>query len=516
MRKLLLHLLIFFCTAVYAQNNDLISQMKGFKHNNGIAEFEISGYSIYTMHKYEAFNKKEIKNILTDCGIKNIVTQYSDTTFDRQNLVIKSKFRSQKNCEMTGYTLLYIFPQEKQSYDIVIFQTLLPLNIELCRQFLKAYLANDFKKYIIKDKGPYNVDFIGRNIELGYKYQWLSPNNLKCGEQGQMSWSTFGNLDDAKEYIRLCIAENSVMKSVLTEHVDVLFEDVSTTATRIVYKNEDGWSSKLAAYYVVAKVRDTYVGCVVSHYINNDEDYNLSPLLQKVMTLEGQPIKLSKQQVMAMKDQPVKLSEQEDGLDDLKAKNCIPVYDREYGDGFEDSKRMKFGFIMVHTGVWIPLGQMQNVIGISPSFGARWMWLLPEASRFSFGFGFDMMILTNRKQSNLHADGTMVQTKANSISAMGAIYIGYDHRLTKNLYLDQYLGLGSASFDMNQKDGGVDNNGNDTYYSNSAFNLCLGGRLRYKSFGVFAEYHYIPFKQPDKLDRSFGNNTIMAGLSWRF
>ena len=331
-----------------------------------------------------------------------------------------------------------------------------------------------------------------------------------------MSWSTFGNLDDAKEYIRLCIAENSTWKSVLTEHVDVLFEDVFTTATRIVYKNEDGWSKKLAVYYVAAKVRGTYIGCVMSHYINNDEDYNLSSLLQKVMTLEGQPTKLSKQEVMALKDQPIKLSEQEDGLDDLEAENYIPVYDREYGDGFEDSKRMKYGFIMVRTGAWIPLGQMQNAIGISPSIGARWMWLPPGASRFSFGFGFDMMILTNRKQFNLHVDGTTVQTRASSVSAMGAIYIGYDHRLMKNLYFDQYLGLGAASLDTDQKDGGVDKNGNDTYYSVNAFNLCLGGRLRYKSFGVFAEYHYIPFNQSDKLDRSFGSNTIMAGLSWRF
>ncbi len=502
MKKFFLYLFIFSCSAVYAQNDSLISQMKGFKHNNDVVEFDISGHSIYTMHRYEAFNKKGIKNILSYCDIKNIVTQYSDTTFDRQNLVIESKRRSQKNSKMTGYALLYIFPREKQGLDIVAFQTLLPLNRELCRQFLKAYLANDLEKYIIEDKEPDSVDFIGRNIELGDGCRLLSPNNLKCREQGQMSWSTFGNLDDAKEYIRLCIAENSTWKSVLTEHVDILFEDIPTTATRVVYKAGNGWDkNRLAVYYMAEKVGDTYIGCVMSHYINNDQDYNLAPLLQKVM---------------ALKDQPIKLSEQEDGLDDLEAENYIPVYDREYGDGFEDSKRMKYGFIMVRTGAWIPLGQMQNAIGISPSLGARWMWLPPGASRFSFGFGFDMMILTNRKQFNLHVDGTTVQTRASSVSAMGAIYIGYDHRLMKNLYFDQYLGLGAASLDTDQKDGGVDKNGNDTYYSVNAFNLCLGGRLRYKSFGVFAEYHYIPFNQSDKLDRSFGSNTIMAGLSWRF
>jgi hypothetical protein len=116
----------------------------------------------------------------------------------------------------------------------------------------------------------------------------------------------------------------------------------------------------------------------------------------------------------------------------------------------------------------------------------------------------------------MYVDGTKVQTKPGSIAGMIAAYIGYDHRIKKNLYFDQYLGLGASSIDTNEKDGGVNEHGKDTYYSVSAFNLCLGGRLRYKSFGVFAEYHYIPFNRSKKLDRYFGYNGIMAGLSWRF
>lgn len=502
MRNLILSLFLLLCLAVYAQNDDQISRMKGFKHRKDLTEFDISGHDIYTMRRYEGFNKKGIKNILNDCGIKNIVAQYSDSTLGRQNLVIESNTRSRKNSKMTGHTLLYIFPREKQGVDIVLFQTLMPLNREICRQFLETYFADDLDKYVIEDQTTDNIDFLGRNIQLGSSCQWQSPNNLQCGNQGQISWSTFDNLNDANEYIRLCMEENSARKSVLTEDVEVLFEDVPATATRVVYKVGGGWgSSLLAVYYVATKVRDTYIGCVLSHYVNGNQDYNLASLLREVMILD---------------DNSIELSEPEDDIDDLQSENYIPVYNREYGDEFEDSKRSKYGFIMLHTGAWIPLGQMQNAFGISPSLGVRLMWLPPGASRFSFGIGFNLMVLTDRKPFNLHVDGTTVQTRPGSVAATAAVYMGYDHRIKKNLYFDQYLGVGMGSIDTKEKDGGVDENGNDTYYSVSAFNMCLGGRLRYKSFGVFAEYHYIPFNRSKKLDRSFGNSSIMAGLSWRF
>lgn len=502
MRHVFLYLFIFLCPTIYAQNEDLLNQMRGFKHRNDLTEFNISGHDIYTMHRYEAFNKKGIKNILNYCGIKNIIAQYTDSTLSRQNLVIESNLRSRKNSKMSGHTLLYIFPREKQGLDIVIFQTLMPLNKEICGQFLEAYFANDLSKYITEEQTTNNIDFVGRNIELSGSGEWQSPNNLQYGNQGQISWSTFESLNDANEYIRLCMEENSAWKSVLTEEVEVLFEDIPTTATRIVYKAGNGWNkNRLAVYYVATKVRDTYIGCILSNYISNDQDYSLASLLQEVMILDNQSIELT---------------EEEDDLNSLQSENYIPVYNREYGDEFEDRKRAKYGFVMLHTGAWIPLGQMQNAIGVSPSIGARLMWLPPGASRLSFGIGFDMMILTNRKPFNLHIDGTTVQTRASSIAAMVAAYIGYDHRIKKNLYFDQYLGIGAGSLETKERDGGVDENGNDTYYSVSAFNLCLGGKLRYKSFGVFAEYHYIPFNRSKKLDRSFGNSSIVAGLSWRF
>lgn len=502
MRNLILYTLLFLCPVIIAQDGDLISQMKGFKHRNGFTEFNISGHSIYTTHRYEAFNKKGIKNIISYCGIKNIVAQYSDSTLNRQNLVIESNSRSQKNSKMTGHTLLYIFPREKQGLDIVVFETLMPLNKEICRQFLEAYFASDLDKYMTEGNTTNNIDFAGRNIELDDYCQWKSPNNLQCGDQGQISWSTFDNMDDASLYVRLCMEENNAWKPSLTEEVDILFEDIPTTATRIVYKTGTVWSkSRLAVYYVATKVRDTYVGCILSHYANSDQDYNLGALLQEVMDVDAQSIELT---------------EEEDNVEDLQSENYIPVYNREYGDEFEDRKRAKYGFVILHTGAWIPLGQIQKALGVSPSIGARLNWLLPGASRVSLGIGFDLMILTDRKPFNLHVDGTTLLTRAKDLAATGTFYIGYDHRIKRNLYLDQYLGLGAISFDTKEKDGGVDENGNDTYHSVSAFDLRLGGRLRYKSFGVFAEYHYTPFNRLKKLDRSFGYHSIMAGLSWRF
>lgn len=71
------------------------------------------------------------------------------------------------------------------------------------------------------------------------------------------------------------------------------FEGKPAVARRIVIKPEKSVaefitrtpSRILVVYYVIQEVRGAYVSCILSHYVDNEEDYKLSPLLQEVMSI---------------------------------------------------------------------------------------------------------------------------------------------------------------------------------------------------------------------------------------
>jgi hypothetical protein len=115
-------------------------------------------------------------------------------------------------------------------------------------------------------------------------------NNLQCPGNGQMNWAVYPTLEEAQGGTQLQMKQNAKRKILKSEELNIVFEGEPATAIRIVYKMNVpriimGGSNNLAVFYVTTKVRGQYVSCVLSNFVENENDYTLGALLLEVMKM---------------------------------------------------------------------------------------------------------------------------------------------------------------------------------------------------------------------------------------
>ncbi|MEM8907862.1 MAG: hypothetical protein AAGD05_08455 [Bacteroidota bacterium] len=155
-------------------------------------------------------------------------------------------------------------------------------------------MKNELPKNIYMPMRIDSIRFGNRFIKLGPLCGWNSVRNIQCPRLGQMDWSEFRDGARAEEYIaqRMKIVEEKRMGKLLNkELVPVRFEGVATTAQKFTLKIKLpklvlGGSNQLYIYYVVAKVKEKYIACVLSHYDNDRNAPGLPPLISEVLTLK--------------------------------------------------------------------------------------------------------------------------------------------------------------------------------------------------------------------------------------
>jgi len=296
--QLIIILLFVIPILVFSQNNNL-DNIHGLSMN-GNEIYEISGYTIMAIKNKGKFQEKDIKKIKKKYELKNISSEYSDENIDCENLVIEStNVLDKKFPNLISHQLCYILPFDDKELMVILFQRMIERDTELEQTFIKAYFNKKLSQHItnIDDWAADSINFAGRTIALGNPCRWMSPNNVQCRASGQMSWSTFNTLEEAQLDNKALLSKKelggSVFKFLSEKNIDIKFEGIPTIAKRMVYKIKGpkfftGNYNILVIYYVVQKVRNNFVSCVLSYYTDNENDYKLAPLLQEVMTLTSQ------------------------------------------------------------------------------------------------------------------------------------------------------------------------------------------------------------------------------------
>tara|TARA_B100000809_G_C15023892_1_gene489449 strand:+ start:154 stop:999 length:846 start_codon:yes stop_codon:yes gene_type:complete len=255
------------------------------------AEYNIEGY--YITSKFEKIKEgdkgtKQVKRKLSfDQDL--IATTNPQIINDHQLLVNKKQLKN----NVIETTICYIFPSDYGMSKLLIFNTNIDRNLELENTFTKYFIGDSIPEYVENSTRIDSIDFVGRKIKLGPACNWKGPHNVQCPYSGQMNWAVFKNKSTAQQYLNTQIKKNSnrwLTKIVSDEKINIIFEDVETTAIRMIVqisvpKAALEGSNKLIVYYVSEKIRGKYVSCILSHYTNDKSVNGTSPLINEVLQL---------------------------------------------------------------------------------------------------------------------------------------------------------------------------------------------------------------------------------------
>lgn len=293
MRLFTLKALLLLPLSTFCQPND---DARIFANAHGLVSgtsmyFEVEGYEVFT-YDFEKryFDEKGIKKAKRRFDVKKSNTGGTDSTlvFEHRYFVTEDEVSGliQKN-------VYYFLPMGDNRIKAIGFSTLMERNKEVERLFVKSILDESIPESVFTSVEVDSIPFAGRYIQLGPVCRWMGPHNMQCPDLGQISWSSFRTMTQARrsaEISRRVTAGRGMGKILEKDSVDVIFEGIETKALRTVYKIKlprlvMGGSNVLVIYYVAEEVRGTNVACIMSHYIDQAKEGELPPLIGEVMEL---------------------------------------------------------------------------------------------------------------------------------------------------------------------------------------------------------------------------------------
>ncbi|MDR1436949.1 MAG: hypothetical protein LBI65_02405 [Candidatus Symbiothrix sp.] len=482
MKSLAPFLFLLLANPLFADGYDF-SPLQGLRNAHGEVWFEISGYDIFTeSFKGDINQLKTLASFKKKYKIKDIQAEYSDPQLVAPHKIIEAKKPMRNNPGVKFDLVYYLLQQPEKEITVIYFQTLAQRDVFLEQEFVKAFIADSLSGYISGDWKEDVISFAGRTVELGNACGWRSPHNFSC-KGGQISWSEFSSSESAGLYLDARIAANDggSLSVLSNDYIEVLFEDIPTIAYRVAYK-QDGSYYPLIVYYVEQEIRGHYLSCILSNYGYNRNDYELSSLLQKFMSIPDVP-------------------------DWAYNPLDVPQFEALSEKETEQLKRQKVHG-EIRSGLTTPLGNLRNVFEMAPMLDFFFIFPVKTQMSIDFGMAFAFPI------KPAPFDFGYQTTKAQSV-IQGSLRYSYHHALGKNRVWSPYFGAG-FSFLGTDLLKGVRDDGTEEYYSVDALDLYGGFNLRYRFIGCFVEYHHSTYSQSSKVINNFGNNSLNFGLLIHF
>jgi hypothetical protein len=464
--------------------------MHGFYDAKNELFFSYQSYSIcVSIQKGKFTDSKTIDKVKKKAGIENeqVQAEYKEPEINGENMVVEATVVEPERPRAEVSAACYILPASDSEVIFIAFYTINQRDVVVEHEVVNEYLRTGLKEYIGDSQNAEVINFAGREIRLDNACYWRAPNNLFC-KGGQINWSEFPSYDQAVVDLQLRVLANEYedRKILSDEDIEVIFEDIPTIARRIVYNDPDSYYP-LAVYYIVQDVRGRSVSCVLSNYVYNDKDYELSSLLRMFMSIPTLP-------------------------DDAYSEFDNPMIEEEWSHGSWDNNTDVPSF-EVRAGTWLPIGNLRNTYEVAPSVAIYFGF--PANNNFALDFGFNLAVPIDSKYFNFyHKDGEY-RVKAHPL--VGLSFRGrYQYTMAKNIYFTPYIGVGMHTLGTNLKKKYKDDDDEEDYYSITTIDISGGVILRYKKFGVFAEYHYTPYSIANRVREDFGSSAVNVGLSFSF
>lgn len=477
--------LLSLCISSWGQDKTYTG-LHGLKDDKGNLFFEYRGYNIFvTKAKGHVDEEKTIKKIIKNNNLGTILAQYSVDEFTTKNLLIESESVPSEKPNALVNNACYLFDRDDNYVDILLFQNFGQRDHFLERDLVNAYFSGDLNKYVQIGNAANTISFVGREIVLGDLCKWSYPNNVKC-RGGQINWSEFLSIQDAVVDLQAKILANEHPDIKILSDIDVglLFEGVATTARRIVYLGPHE-RYPLAVYYVAQEVRGRYVNAILSNYVYNRDDYELSPLLQQIITNLQLP---------------------ENAWNEFdKPKYEEPHTLKNYWS------RYNIYAANLKLGTWIPMDDASRLYSVAPT--VAFSIGIPVKRDMAVDMNIYLGFATNRKTFDYYVyDRYILEAKTDMLFGIGLKY-RYQKEMARNVYFTPYVGLGLHSLQTNQLKRKADSeNENNEYYSIETLDGYGGVDVRFKRIGAFFEYHYTPYHWNKHAKNNMGNSAINMGL----
>lgn len=283
------------CLCAFCYTSESIAQSSTILHTQGISQPEIT---FYNTEGY-AISVKEFDFGIDEKGIKKIKKKYSipkETAVEEDATIPNTKIlRSESiNKGVAHQSNFYLSLTKRGKMKVVAFTTFCQPVPSIEKEFYEALINDNLPPGICTPMYVDTIQFAGRGIALGPACHWMNVRNIQCPDLGQMNWSEFSDLERAKQMIaaQKTMTANTFLTGIIEEEeIEIIFEGQPITANRCRVKVNlpelvMGGSNILIVYYIAARVRDRYVGCVLSHYTDDVNTNSLPPLLSEVMELK--------------------------------------------------------------------------------------------------------------------------------------------------------------------------------------------------------------------------------------
>lgn len=300
MKTLLTLILLILSSSLFSQTNTdsaIFSNAHGLKWGTALY-FEVEGYNIFA-----DFARLPMIETITynDAGLKRMKKKYNiskedEGTVDSSLKVIHRIFVTEDNVSdnFIQKNVIYFIASDSNRMKAITFSTLFDRRQDVEKLFAKNIIEESVPAYVYSEPTTDSINFAGRKIYLGGACRWMGPHNVQCPDYGQISWSEFRTIEDAKNYADLnfrVTAAKGIGKILESDSVNVIFEGVDTKAFKTKFKFKIptlvmGGSNILIIYYLAENIRGKNIACVMSHYTDDVNAKVLAPLLGEVMKLK--------------------------------------------------------------------------------------------------------------------------------------------------------------------------------------------------------------------------------------
>lgn len=471
--------------------SEIYSNYHGLRGHDDFIYFGGGKYNFY-IGSYDLEPTSKNKSQITKRIASGAV---SDSLFNISGLSIERFIKKTPHDTLTLHHSVYIIGLTDRT-DVIGFTSYFPENYETELSYVRSYINEGLYSDVLTPIEIESFKFAGRDIELPNLCKWSGPSNLRCGENGQLSWTVHAEYNDAEFSKNVSIYDNTVLRKIepmLSDTISVNFEESKTEAIKHVYRISSarramGVPPSIIVYYVAAPVRGQYVAATMSHYNDEAPKGELPLLLSEVMELSD---------------------------DEISELPDIPDRSLVY-----PSRLIEF-----KTGIWVPVGNLSKTMHPSP-FGAFQINLFPPF------LSVNMRFIYNSKTSSFdfssESEGPINVTS--NVMAAGDLRINIPKYLSESNLLNSYIGVGVSSLLTNEKD--PSKAGTNTpstpgdlpeseHYSVETVGVVFGSSLIWQihnksRLGVFAEYNFAPYGLNKRVSSSLGSHAFSFGINFNF
>ncbi len=204
---------------------------------------------------------------------------------------------------------------------------------------------------------------------------------------------------------------------------------------------------------------------------------------------------------------------------------CLPMVAQQF-----EIDSTKIERIRVEGGLFVPLGNLCNKMGVSKEIGVYYRLKMPHNDMADLGFKF-YFPENNQDFTYYGRDSTyLTQSKSFGIMALMKINKEYSfHVFTKEVTFEYTSGFGINFFlfdNKEMKNTGTetytDENGNLVYKINTDLKALMsplvsqGFGFSRKKIGLHFQYNFTPYNWFSKrIEKSFGNSSFSLGINYR-